>query len=122
MGDIKMNEICLKENEMITESQQIDELIEENTFLRALTEELRVKVYKLEKENKQLKSNQEKLVEVNTDFETNNDVLHNGLNENSENNDIGMLNEYENSYYCGCKSEEELKNYEKALNNMTVKK
>ena len=77
---------------------------------------------KLELENEILKANNYELQKQNLQLRSDINVLHNKINENSEDKDLGMLNEYEEEYLCGCESEEELRNYEKALNNMSVKK
>lgn len=84
--------------------------------------EIYERLNKLELENKFLKADNYELKKQNLQLRNDNQVLHNRLNENSEDDDIGMLNEYEEQYLCGCESEEEFKTYEKALNNMSVKK
>ena len=62
-----------------------------------------------------------KLLAENYQLKLDNEMLHNKLNE-EENDDPSLLGNYETSYYCGCESEEELKTYEEALSNMSVKK
>ena len=77
---------------------------------------------RLKLENECLKADKYELQDEISQLRSDNMILHNKLNGNCEDKDLGMLNKYEDSYYCGCESEEELRNYEKALNNMSVKK
>lgn len=77
---------------------------------------------RLQLENDVLKADKKELLKEIQQLKNDKMVLHN-IDENSEDNqDIGILNEYVEEYLCGCESKEELKNYEEALNNMSVKK
>jgi len=86
------------------------------TFKDILAELNRLKL-----ENKCLKADKQELQKEVIQLRNDKQVLHNKSNENSkENDDIGMLNEYEEEYLCGCESEEDLKTYEEALNNCSI--
>ena len=82
--------------------------------------DLWIKLNKIERENEILKANNYELKKENLQLRNDNNELHNKINENTD--DIGMLNEYEEEYLCGCESEEDLKAYEEALNNCSIKK
>ena len=78
---------------------------------------------RLKLENECLKADKYELQDEISQLRSDNIVLHNKINENSEeNDDIGMINEYEEEYLCGCESEENLKAYDEALSNMSVRK
>lgn len=73
--------------------------------------ELMGEISRLKKENEQLKAD--------------NIVLHSKLNNQNttkdfSNDDIGMLDEYEEEYLSGCESEEDLEDYEKAFDNYSL--
>lgn len=78
--------------------------------------DLYIKLNKLEQENECLKADKFELQKENMQLRNDNQVLHNRLNENSqeENDDPSMLNEYEEQYLCGCESEAELKAMQQA--------
>ena len=117
-----MNNVCEEENDYylkIAKATQKAEGKKEQPTLMDIYEKLN----KLELENECLKADKLELKKENLQLRSDNIVLHNKINENSEeNDDIGMINEYEEEYLCGCESEENLKAYDEALNNMSVKK
>ena len=99
---VKMNNVCeCKEKiefPLIDGQPTLMDLYKEMNRLKLENECLKANNYELKKENLQLRSD--------------NQVLHNKLNENS--NDSSMLNEYEEEYLCGCESEENLKAMQQA--------
>ncbi len=75
--------------------------------------EMMAEMDKLRQENKQLLIENKRL---------HNSIIVNQDIEGNDNKDIGMINEYEEEYLCGCESEENLKAYDEALSNMSVRK
>ena len=121
-GENKMFDMTCKEIEKDFELK-IAKATQKTTEEQPTLMQIYSRLNKLELENEMLKANNYELQKQNLQLRSDNMILHNKLNGNCEgNNDIGMLNEYEEEYLCGCESEEELRNYEKALNNMSVKK
>jgi len=102
----------------VCECREEIELKKEQPTLMDIYERLN----KLELENKFLKADNYELKKQNLQLRSDINVLHNNPNENNENtDDIGMLNEYEEEYLCGCESNEDFNAYEEALNNCSVK-
>lgn len=95
------------------------ELIDGQPTLMDLYKEMN----RLKLENECLKADKHELQKEVLQLRSDNIVLHNKLNENSnDDTDIGMLDEYEEEYLCGCESDEDLKAYDEALSNMSVRK
>lgn len=84
----------------------------DNPTLLQILEELN----RLQLENDVLKADKKELLREIQQLKSDKNELHN------KPIDIGMLNEYEKSYYCGCESKEELDMYIEKLNNCSVKK
>ena len=100
----------------VCECKEKIELIDRQpTLTEILTEMNRLKL-----ENGCLKADNRELQEENLQLRNDNKVLHNRLNV-EENDDPSLLYEHEEEYLCGCESEEDLKAYEEALNNCSVK-
>lgn len=109
-----MNNVC----ECKVEKIEFPLIDGQPTLIEILTEMNRLKL-----ENECLKANNRELQKEVMQLRSDKIELHNERNENSEEDaDISMLNEYEEEYLCGCESEENLKAYEEALSNMSVRK
>lgn len=103
--------------------EEVEEIVIPTKEPQPTFKDILVELNRLQLENECLKADKLELQKEVIQLRNDKNELHNSVNENSkENDDIGMLNEYEEEYLCGCESEEDFNAYDKALSNMSVKR